>query len=201
MNPKFFCILAFAFSVLVCLFETGCSREDLEEAQRLETEKTQKELLAKKIEIPEFDPPAEKLENGEMSHVVVQHILIAFKIDIRAKRNGGKSTTGDDKVTRSRSKAEELAKDLLNQAKLGADFNELAIKFSDDGYPGIYRLANSEQRSNINSEDVLERIFPREKMAIGFGDVSFKLKVGEVGLAEFDPAKSPFGWHIIKRLK
>ena len=32
-------------------------------------------------------------------------------------------------------------------------------------------------------------------------DVGFKLKVGEVGLAEPDAEKSPFGYHIIKRLK
>jgi len=42
---------------------------------------------------------------------------------------------------------------------------------------------------------------PRGNMAAAFGDVGFKLKVGEVGLAEPDPEKSPFGFHIIKRLK
>jgi cyclophilin family peptidyl-prolyl cis-trans isomerase len=42
---------------------------------------------------------------------------------------------------------------------------------------------------------------PRGQMAAAFGDVGFKLKVGEVGLAEPDAEKSPFGYHIIKRLK
>jgi hypothetical protein len=41
----------------------------------------------------------------------------------------------------------------------------------------------------------------RGNMAAAFGDVGFKLKVGEVGLAEPDAQKSPFGFHIIKRLK
>jgi hypothetical protein len=42
---------------------------------------------------------------------------------------------------------------------------------------------------------------PRTRMVQGFGDVSFSLKVGEIGMAEYDPQKSPFGWHIVKRLK
>lgn len=42
---------------------------------------------------------------------------------------------------------------------------------------------------------------PRGNMAAAFGDVGFKLKVGEVGLAEPHAEKSPFGYHIIKRLK
>jgi cyclophilin family peptidyl-prolyl cis-trans isomerase len=42
---------------------------------------------------------------------------------------------------------------------------------------------------------------PRENMAAAFGDIGFTLKVGEVGLAEPDAQKSPFGYHIIKRLK
>lgn len=41
---------------------------------------------------------------------------------------------------------------------------------------------------------------PRAAMVPGFGDVGFSLGAGEVGLAEFDENKSPFGWHIIKRL-
>ena len=38
-------------------------------------------------------------------------------------------------------------------------------------------------------------------MVAAFGDVGFKLDVGEVGMAPYDPAKSKYGWHIIKRLK
>ena len=43
--------------------------------------------------------------------------------------------------------------------------------------------------------------FNRADMAGGFADVSFSLQVGEVGMAEYDPATSPFGWHIIKRIQ
>jgi len=41
----------------------------------------------------------------------------------------------------------------------------------------------------------------RRQMAKGFGDVSFSLQVGEIGMAEFSTTDSPFGWHIIKRIK
>ena len=34
-----------------------------------------------------------------------------------------------------------------------------------------------------------------------FGDVGFELEVGEIGMADYDPEKSQYGWHIIKRLE
>lgn len=40
---------------------------------------------------------------------------------------------------------------------------------------------------------------PRAQMVSGFGDTAFSLEVGEVGISNFDPAASKFGWHIIKR--
>ena len=38
-------------------------------------------------------------------------------------------------------------------------------------------------------------------MVPAFGDVGFGLKVGEIGVAEYHPRKSPYGYHIIKRTK
>jgi parvulin-like peptidyl-prolyl isomerase len=38
-------------------------------------------------------------------------------------------------------------------------------------------------------------------MVKAFGDVSFSLEVGGVGLAVYDPATSKYGWHVIKRLE
>ena len=43
--------------------------------------------------------------------------------------------------------------------------------------------------------------YKRSDMALSFGDVSFKLDVGEIGMAGFNPELSPYGWHIIKRLE
>ena len=42
---------------------------------------------------------------------------------------------------------------------------------------------------------------PRQGMVPAFGDVGFTLEVGGIGMAEFDEAASPFGWHIIRRIE
>lgn len=42
--------------------------------------------------------------------------------------------------------------------------------------------------------------FPRASLVPAFGDLGFALQPGEIGLAEHDEQRSPFGWHLIKRL-
>jgi parvulin-like peptidyl-prolyl isomerase len=44
-------------------------------------------------------------------------------------------------------------------------------------------------------------LFKRSGMVAAFGDVGWRLEVGEYGVAPFDARTSPYGWHIIKRLK
>ena len=34
-----------------------------------------------------------------------------------------------------------------------------------------------------------------------FGDIGFPLQVGEINMSTYDPKKSPFGWHVIKRVE
>jgi len=44
-------------------------------------------------------------------------------------------------------------------------------------------------------------------MVLGFGDVAWRLAVGEVGVMRYDgerfdvEARSPFGYHLVKRLE
>jgi parvulin-like peptidyl-prolyl isomerase len=38
-------------------------------------------------------------------------------------------------------------------------------------------------------------------MIPAFGNVGFALRVGGIGMAEYDAQQSPYGWHIIKRIK
>lgn len=121
----------------------------------------------------------------EPDRVEVQHILISFK-----------GAIPDDQVTRTRDEAEALAKELYARAKANQDFDGLVKKYTDDQHPGIYRM------SNIGVEpDTGNNEYPREKMVKAFGDISFSLKVGEIGMAPYDPDTSKYGWHIIKRLK
>lgn len=129
--------------------------------------------------------PVQPLKSTKEGIVKVQHILVAFDGTIITKN-----------VTRSQAEAEQLAKELLAKGQAGEDFGALVKAHTDDSAPGIYSLANYGV-DNLMTEDVM----PRSDMVKSFGDVSFQLKVGEVGLAEYNKVDSPFGWHVIKRLE
>jgi hypothetical protein len=119
----------------------------------------------------------------EPERVVVQHLLVSF-----AGRLPGKA------VTRSQSEAEGFARELLDRARRGEDFGALVEQYTDDRHPGVYTLVNR-SRSQAAGE------YGREQLVAGFGDVAFRLQVGEVGLCEFDPSRSPYGYHLIKRIE
>ncbi len=123
--------------------------------------------------------------NKEPKHVTVQHILIAFEGSIP------KNT-----VTRSQEEAERLALELYERAKKGENFDKLVKEYSDDRYPGEYRMSNFNVEPNQDPGEAY-----RSRMVKAFGDVSFKLSVNGIGLAEYDPEDCKYGWHIIKRIK
>jgi len=123
------------------------------------------------------NPPAE--------HIEVQHVLIGFQGTIPGKT-----------VTRTMAEAEKLANEVLAKARKGEKMDDLVQKYTDDQFPGVYDLAN-----NGVTPDKSKQEFPRSGMVKGFSDAAFGLSVGNVGIANYDPKTSPFGWHIIKRLK
>jgi hypothetical protein len=106
--------------------------------------------------------------------IEIQHVLIAFK--------GAPRMT---KVTRSKDEAKVLAQKVYAEAIGGGDFLALVKKYTDDSAPGIYSVTKAGRTGYVK----------------GFGDVGFRLKVGEIGVAPWDAKASPFGWHIIKRVK
>lgn len=124
-------------------------------------------------------------DKPEPERVTVQHILIAFR-----------GSLPDPKVTRSREEAEKLALQIFERAKAGEDFDAMVKTYTNDSYPGIYSMSNRDV-----TPDPAKKEFPRTRMVKAFGDVSFGLEVGGVGLAVYDPATSKYGWHIIKRLQ
>ena len=117
----------------------------------------------------------------EPDHIQVAHVLIAFE------------GTGTE-ATRSKADAEKLAGEILARAKKGEDFHKLIKELSDDSGDGVYGMANVKVKPNPGE-------YPRQGMVAAFGDVGFKLEVGGIGMSNFDPRTSPYGWHIIKRLK
>ena len=132
------------------------------------------------------------LANGEPSHVSIQHILISF---------GGILPGSSKLIRRSQIGAEKLANEVLERAKSGEDFDLMVTELTDDSPPGIYRIANYDQEVFMEGPDQAQWVRPRTGLVKGFGDVGFSLKVGEIGMAEYSASDSPFGWHIIKRIK
>ena len=116
-------------------------------------------------------------------HIEVQHVLIGFEGKVPGKP-----------VTRSQAEAEKLAGEILDRARKGEDFDQLVQKYTDDAWPGIYGLANT-------GVTPAQGEYPRSGMVKGFSDVAFSLSPGNVAVAEYDAKLSPFGWHIIKRVK
>lgn len=105
--------------------------------------------------------------------IEVQHILIGFKGAPRMR------------LTRSKEEAKVRAQEVWAEVMGGADFDAAVKKYTDDSHPGIYPMTKA----------------GRAGMVKGFGDVGFRLKVGEIGVAPWEAQASPFGWHIIKRVK
>jgi PPIC-type PPIASE domain len=124
-------------------------------------------------------------ERVEPERVTVQHILIAFRGSIP-----------DPKVTRGQADAERLALEIFDKAKAGGDFDAMVKSYTNDAYPGIYRMTNRGVTPDASRQE-----FSRTRMVQAFGDVSFGLEVGGIGLAAYDPVTSKYGWHIIKRLE
>ena len=137
------------------------------------------EAAATPTPVPSPAPPAAAVAE----HIKVQHILISFAGKIPGKN-----------VTRSQDEARALANQVFERAKKGEDFDELVRTYTDDRAPGIYSLSNSGVSPG-------EGEFSRDRMVPAFGNVGFSLAPGEIGMAEYDPRTSPYGWHIIKRLQ
>ena len=114
---------------------------------------------------------------------------------------GFKGSVPGKNITRSKAEAEKLAKEILSKAQAGDDFDALVKKHTDDSAPGIYHMGNFDQPGDMRNPDSSQKVFPRAGMVGAFGNVGFPLEVGEVGLADYDPAESKYGWHIIKRIR
>ena len=119
----------------------------------------------------------------EPQHIQVQHILIGFSGSVPSKS-----------ITRTKEEAKALAYQILDRARAGEDFDGLVRQYTDDQPPGIYGM------SGIGVAPASGE-FPRDQMVPAFGNVGFAISPGNIGIADYDPTQSPYGWHIIKRLK
>jgi foldase protein PrsA len=120
---------------------------------------------------------------AEPQVVVVQHVLVGFKNSVQGKAIG-----------RTKAEAGALAETLLERARAGEEFDALVREYTDDRHPGIYKLTNTGAPRMSGART-------REQMVTGFGDVAFRLAVGEVGIVPYHASSSPYGWHVVKRLE
>ena len=122
----------------------------------------------------------------EARRVTVQHVLISF--------NEG----GAGAATRTRGEAAKLAQKVYDQARRGHSFADLVYLYSDDAgsadTQGRYELANFGVDAG---PDQMER----SSAVQGFGDAAFEMRVGEIRMIPYDDTRSPYGWHIMKRLR
>lgn len=115
-------------------------------------------------------------EEQQVDKVKVQHVLLSF---VGAKRGSESKHTFDE--------AQKLAADVLAKARAGEDFAGLVKTFSYDQVDnGVIALTQKNRASEVVK---------------WFGDVAFRLKVGEVGIVSYNRRHSPFGWHVVKRLE
>ena len=110
----------------------------------------------------------------KVASVKVSHVLIAFVDAMRGSESG-----------HSYEEARSLAEDVFKRARAGEDFEALMKSYSADDGGGTYTLTQDD----------------RDDYADYFQEVAFRLEVGEIGVAAYQRVKSPFGWHVIKRIE
>ncbi|MDB4961053.1 MAG: peptidylprolyl isomerase [Myxococcales bacterium] len=107
---------------------------------------------------------------AETGTVRVQHVLIGWKGAPAART-----------ATRTKEEADKLAQEVLGKVREKADMAALMKAHSED--PG--------SKDNARVYDVS----PDAPMVEPFKKLALRLQIGEAGLV-----KSPFGWHVIKRV-
>ncbi|MDC1142075.1 peptidylprolyl isomerase [Planctomycetota bacterium] len=121
--------------------------------------------------------------------VTVQHILI------------GHAMIKGDKKYLSRQSASKLAAEVLKKVDAGEDFETLVKEYSYDyteaNPTGEYTMYKT-QPTIANDVD---GSVARDTMVKHFSDVSYRLKVGEIGITLKSVPDGKYGFHIIKRMK
>jgi parvulin-like peptidyl-prolyl isomerase len=134
-----------------------------------------------RVPAPLPDPlePADILARPpEAGPVHVQHILVSWK-DSPAARAGRADPRAMD---RSKADADKLAKELLEKVKAkDVKMADLMGAFSED--PGSKQDGKAYE------------VGPSTQMVEPFKNLALRLKMDEAGLA-----KSPYGWHVMKRV-
>ncbi len=177
----FFSCRGGATEVGVATSEDTPAKAPEEAAQDAPSDATRAPMERMKSFLAELNARPEHQDNA----VKVQLLLVGFRGSVRGKP-----------ITRSRDEAEALAAELFSRALDGEDFDALVKEHTDDSHPGIYLM-----KLELGPGERPPQVFARTRMVGAFGDTGWRLEVGEIGIAPHDPKKSPFGWHIVKRVE
>jgi parvulin-like peptidyl-prolyl isomerase len=113
-----------------------------------------------------------------------RHVLIAFK--------GAAAGLSE----RSQEEARALAYELADRLRQGDDVELLIDEHSDDPSRGtdrgLRRLCNFGLEVDLGET-------ARDAMPRAYGDVLFALAAGDCAVADYDPARCPLGYFVIKR--
>ena len=118
--------------------------------------------------------------------VVVRHIFLPW-----AGAKAAKPAT----TKRTRQEAFALAREIVGKVRAGTPFDGLVAKYhSKTGYP-------SEMTINITPAAAVKGSIPATRLPRAVARLAFALDKGEVGLAEWHRKDSPFGYHVLIRIK
>ncbi len=124
-----------------------------------------------------LEPAAILAREAELGSVRVQHVLIGWK-DVPA---ASQRPLDPRATTRTKADADKVASTVLAKVVAGGDMVALMKEFSED--PGTKDTGKDYE---INEHTPFVEPFKK---------LSLRLKIGEAGMI-----RSPFGWHVIKRM-
>jgi len=122
------------------------------------------------------DKQIEKYYEEEIvGDIEASHILITADV---------KDDATDEEKTKAENKAKEKAENIIKELNEGADWKELAKKYSKDD-------SNKDKGGELGQ-------FNKGDMELAFEEAAYKLKVNEYTK---EPVKTSYGYHIIKKTK
>jgi parvulin-like peptidyl-prolyl cis-trans isomerase-like protein len=159
------------------VFAAGCGRP----APPPEPKKEEAKPEIPFVERPPLPGSVQQKPDKEPDHILVQHILISY---------AGKLP----KETRTKEERKKTADEVYKRARAGENFDALVMNYTQDQYPGKYRIANRGITPDKNrTENGPE--FPRDKFNPSLS-VGFEMSPGNIVFVNGDG-----GYDIVKRLE
>jgi len=170
--------LALSFSFALLLVACGAKEEPKTDANANAGANAEGTPTPK---LEEFKPPPQTAMDKSTVALMAKPKVPGDKITVQhvlIAFKGAQNAT----VTRTREEAKVLAEKVWNDAKSGINFKDLMTMHSTDSGGGEYEMS-------------------RDQMVLGFREIAWRLNVDEIGVAPWHDKDSPYGWHIIKRIK